>query len=201
VSKFLCTVAVVLTGVACPGASAAAPPASKELDRLWADLGADDPVKVDQAMTTLVARPAQTLAFLRQRLRPAATADPRRLAEWLSALDSNKFAVREKATQELEKLREVIEPDLNKALGRGPSAEARRRIEGLLEKEKGDRLFPPAERVRSVRAIEVLERIGDGEARRLLATLAGGAPNASLTLEARTALERLTQQENLQLPR
>jgi hypothetical protein len=108
-------------------------------------------------------------------------------------LDSKRFAVREKATRELEQLGGVIEADLKDTLRRRPSAEARRRIERLLEKMRRERLFPQAEQLRAARAVEVLERIGDAGARRLLATLAGGAPAAPLTVEAKTALERLSQ--------
>jgi hypothetical protein len=42
-----------------------------------------------------------------------------------------------------------------------------------------------------LRAVEVLERIGNAEARRVLEALAKGAPEARLTREARTSLERL----------
>jgi hypothetical protein len=48
---------------------------------------------------------------------------------------------------------------------------------------KGDRL-------RAYRAVEVLERIGTREARRLLATYANGAPGALLTTAAEAALKR-----------
>ena len=55
------------------------------------------------------------------------------------------------------------------------------------------RLTPaPPERVRAVRAIEVLEQVETPEARLLLQTLAGGAPEAVVTREARASLERLT---------
>jgi hypothetical protein len=47
------------------------------------------------------------------------------------------------------------------------------------------------ERLQALRAVEVLERVGTPEARRLLETLAGGAPGARLTWEARAALGRL----------
>ncbi len=63
----------------------------------------------------------------------------------------------------------------------------------LLDKLKKDRLHPPADRMRLVRAVEALELIGTQEARRVLRNLARGAPEAQLTLEAKTALERLTQ--------
>jgi hypothetical protein len=192
-SKLLLVAAVLLTALAGSGARAADPPAPDEWQQVWADLGTKDPVQADRAMTRLVDRPEQAVPFLRQRLRPAPAADPRRLADWLAALDSEEFAVREEATQELEKLAEVIEDPLKKALRQTRSAEVRRRIEGVLGKVKGERLSPPPDRLRAARAVEVLERIDDCAARRLLANLAAGAPEAQLTVEAKSALERLIQ--------
>jgi WD40 repeat protein len=49
-----------------------------------------------------------------------------------------------------------------------------------------------AEELRTLRAIEVLERLGTAEARGLLEELARGAAEARLTGEARSSLERLT---------
>jgi hypothetical protein len=49
----------------------------------------------------------------------------------------------------------------------------------------------PGDVLRSVRAAEVLERIGTPEARRLLGQLATGAAEARLTREAKAALKRL----------
>jgi hypothetical protein len=70
------------------------------------------------------------------------------------------------------------------ALERNPSAEVRRRIEALME-----RIGP--ERIRPLRAIEVLEHIGTSEAEDLLKKLATGAPEARLTQEAQASLNRL----------
>jgi hypothetical protein len=172
---------------------AAAPPEAKELEKLWANLGVTDPAAAEKTMATLVAKSAQSVPFLRQRVRPVPVPDPRRVARCLADLDSEQFAVREKATQELEKMAEVVEPALQKALDKKPPPEARRRIKGLLDRLRAERLNPPAERLRIVRAVEVLERIGDTEARRVLSGLARGAPEAQLTIEAKTALERLGQ--------
>jgi hypothetical protein len=47
------------------------------------------------------------------------------------------------------------------------------------------------DRRRQLRAVEVLEHIGDADARRVLADLAGGSPHARLTADARGALGRL----------
>ena len=47
------------------------------------------------------------------------------------------------------------------------------------------------EALRAVRSVEVLERCGTPAARQLLETLAGGAPAARMTREAKSALQRL----------
>jgi RNA polymerase sigma factor (sigma-70 family) len=49
------------------------------------------------------------------------------------------------------------------------------------------------ERLRRVRAVEVLELLGTAEAKQLLGTLAAGVPDAELTQEAAAALRRLKQ--------
>jgi hypothetical protein len=85
----------------------------------------------------------------------------------------------------------VVDSALTGALEKSPSLEARRRIMRLLERVTGERFNPSAHRLRAVRAVEVLERIGDAKARQLLDILAKGAPAAQLTVEARAALERL----------
>jgi hypothetical protein len=46
-----------------------------------------------------------------------------------------------------------------------------------------------------VRAVEVLEQIGNREARQVLADLARGASAAQQTIEAKAALERLGKQQ------
>src|SRR5262249_47298382 len=155
-------------------------------------LGAKDPAKVEQTMTTLVAKSAQTIPFLKKQLHPVLAPEPRRVADLLASLDSDDFAIREEAHQELGNLCEGIEADLKKAMKKNNSEEVRRRIEGLLKNIRGERLSPSSERLRAVRAIEVLERIDNGPARAILATLAAGATEAQLTVEAKTALERLT---------
>ena len=54
-------------------------------------------------------------------------------------------------------------------------------------------LFPPkdGERLRKIRAVEVLESIGTAEAHAILKHLAAGEPKAALTREAKVALGRL----------
>lgn len=66
---------------------------------------------------------------------------------------------------------------------------ARRRIETILH-ESSDVANQPA-RLQALRVIEVLEKIGSVEARRVLRRLAEGAPDCLVTREARGTLGRL----------
>jgi hypothetical protein len=96
---------------------------------------------------------------------------------------------REQAIRELERLGELAEPALRKALEGQPSLEVRRRVEGLLQKLDGPVTLP--QHLRSLRAIEVLEHIGTPAAQQVLAQLAKGATAAHLTREAQAAVARL----------
>jgi HEAT repeat protein len=118
-------------------------------------------------------------------------AEPKRIEELLRALDSDQFAVREKAGGELAKLGEATIPALRKALESGPQPDARKQVQALLDALAG---WSP-ERLRGLRAVEALEHAGTPEAQTLLRELAAGAPGARLTDEAQAALGRLKQNE------
>jgi hypothetical protein len=126
---------------------------------------------------------------------PPARPLPRSIAAMIRDLDARSFAVREKATEDLAKLAREAEMPLRQALQNPSSVEAQRRLERLVAMLEGGAL--PAETLRAVRAVEVLERIGSREAMDLLRALAQGAPEARLTHEARASLERLTRRHRL----
>ena len=65
-------------------------------------------------------------------------ADPQKIAHWIADLDSDQFAVREKATRELEKQGESARPALRKALENHPKPEARKRLERLTDADRPD---------------------------------------------------------------
>ena len=167
------------------------PPAlsARQMEDLWKDLGADDSIRADQAGWALAGSGPQTLAFLKGRLHPVAPVDARRMAQLILDLEHDEYAVRQQATAALEKLGELAEAALRKALKETSSPEVHKRVEALLTRIEGPTQAP--ETLRALRVVEVLEHIGTPEARKLLQQLAGGAPEARLTRDARGALERL----------
>jgi hypothetical protein len=124
---------------------------------------------------------------LKERLRPAAASDSKKIARLITDLDQNAFTARESATKQLSELGELAEPALRVALNDKPSAEKRRRLEDLLKRLDASN---SPELLRGLRAVEVLESFGTPEARQVLQTLAEGAAEARLTREAKAALER-----------
>ncbi len=157
----------------------------EQLESLWADLGGEDAAKAYRALCTLAAAPTSSVAFLKRHLQPITPVDAKQVARLLADLDSDQFAVREKAMQQLEKIGDRVTTELRKVLTENPSPEVRRRIEQLLEKRNG------ADHIRMVRAVETLENIGTAEAQELCATLAEGVADAPLTREARATLRRM----------
>ena len=161
-----------------------------ELDALWADLADQDAVRAYRAIRRLAAVPALSVPFLRQRVRPAPAVDEKRLTGLIADLDSDDFATRQKAVAELEKLGDQPLAAYRKVLEGKPSVETRRRIEELLEKAGPAWWDVSGERLRSLRAIEVLELAGTKEAREVLKTLTEGGKGARLTEHAQAALQR-----------
>ncbi len=163
---------------------------AEELTALWEDLAADA-AKAHRAMQALLAAGGQAVPFLKARLRPAAALDLGGIDRLLADLDSDEFAVRERATRGLRQLGEAARPALRKALAGTASAEQRRRLKALLHELAGVR---SPELLREFRSVEVLEQVGTPAARQVLGSLAGGGADARLTCEAKASLQRLARQ-------
>jgi WD40 repeat protein len=171
-----------------------APRSTKRLDhqemrQLWADLAGGDATKAYAAACKMTDAPGSTMAFLRMYLKPAPDVDLKRIRQLIDDLDSDSFSARDAALKELEIAGPAAVPALREALAAHPPPERRRRVESLLDKSKNS--VPSGEALRRLRAVQILEDIGSPEARRLLETMAGGAPAAAETREAKTALRRL----------
>jgi hypothetical protein len=159
------------------------------LRALWADLAGDDAAKAHQAIWALVRSPEKTIPFFQAHLHPAIAPDRDIVAQLLRDLNSDRFAVRSKATQELERFGELIESALNEALAAKQPLESRQRIDRLLSRLKGPITMPA--KLREIRAVETLEYISTPAARKLLENLARGTPQARVTQEAKESLSRI----------
>jgi WD40 repeat protein len=180
-----------LTGQRASGQPPAVHLSQAEMENAWKELAGREAASAHGAITTLTAAGQQAVLFLRQHLHPVAARQPHQLKQieqLILALDSDRSADRQKASDALAGLRGAAEPALRKALTAKPSLEAHRRVQALLAK-----LEPvnSPELLREVRAVEVLEHIGTPPARQILKELAKGAPTDRLTQEAKASLERL----------
>jgi WD40 repeat protein len=157
------------------------------LRRAWEGLGSADPGRAFVAVADLADRPGQGMTLLKDRVRPVAVRSEEQVRRLVAAFDDDAFDAREAAERDLAALGPRVWPTLREALGKRPSAEARTRLERLLDEKR-----PLSEdELRGQRAVRVLEWAADAQARDLLKTLASGDPAAPLTLEANAALRRL----------
>jgi hypothetical protein len=161
----------------------------QESAQRWTAMGDEkNAARAFEAMRRLLHDPSETVRLFRERLHPVPAIEGARIPRWIADLDSAEFAVREKAVHELEQHGEAVEGALRKVLEGRPSLEVRQRVKLLLGNMTG------GDRLRRLRAVEVLEHLDTSESRRLLEMLAGGAPEAQLTYEAKASLLRCTHQ-------
>jgi WD40 repeat protein len=159
----------------------------KELDAAWADL-AGDAQRAYRTVGLLTSAPTQAVPYLKEHLQAVAEAEPKRVEQLVSDLNSDDFETRKAATETLIKLGERIEPAVRKALEQKPSLEVSQRLATVLDAMS----TPTTDSLRAHRAIHALERIGTRDARQVLQMLAVGAATARQTREAKDALERLS---------
>jgi RNA polymerase sigma factor (sigma-70 family) len=166
-------------------------PSPAEVEARWQELGGEDAARAHRAVRRLAAAGAPAVQLFRERIKPVAPPEEKAVDRLIADLDSDRFAVRQKAAADLERLGDLASGACRKALAARPSEETRRQLERLLKKQADQARNPSAERVRLVRALEVMEAIGTEEAIGLLTVLARGAPGAWLTEEAQAARTRL----------
>jgi hypothetical protein len=141
-------------------------------------------------------RPEGSGRFLADQTRLFEATDVQKIGKWIQDLDSSKYAERERASQELALVLDESEEHLKKARLTASSAEARRRIDLLLQAK---RTGFTGKKLQTFRVIEILERIGTPEAdaptRRatlaVLKKLAAGPLEARMTSEAMASVERI----------
>jgi hypothetical protein len=173
-----------------PEEAAKGPLTAKERERCWEALAAGA-VEARKAMARLQANPAQAVALLREKLRPVAAPDEAQVLRWIDDLGARSFGAREAAARELEALRGAAVPLMRRKLVAGVPLETARRLQRLVRPYANLEMEAAGEPLRTLRALEVLERLATPAAREALERLAGGFDQAEETQLARAALRRL----------
>jgi hypothetical protein len=166
-------------------------PSAKAIENAWIQLINEDAATAWQAVWRLTDWGDEALPFLKSVLKPAApvvNADGKITAKLIADLESDKFAVRSAAGNQLQSLGVAAEAALQTKLSTNPPLETKRRIEIIL----GDIASASArETVRDLRAVAVLANIQAPASRSLLEELSKGLPKARLTRAAAAALATL----------
>jgi hypothetical protein len=167
----------------------AGPVRADALEQLWKQL-ASDSNEASDALETLTRIPKQSVPYLSARLRAVQPAKvEKQVGVLIAQLGDGKFAVREKATQELEKLGLEASPQLRRSLDGAISLEVRQRIDRLLAKVKNAGLTGDQKQLQG--ALLVLELIATVDARQVLEEMSKGGSGAWLAVEAKASLKRL----------
>jgi hypothetical protein len=140
-------------------------------------------------MAALAADPTDTVALFAERLKPVPAADPAALDRIFRDLDAAAFATRERASRELAELGPGAVAGVRERMSKSTSEEVRKRADAFLGRLVAEDLSP--ERVRYLRALEVLSAADTIAALRLIENLASGAAEVWETETARQALRSL----------
>ncbi len=186
--------AISFTSWAPSGKAPAVPPA--DLEAPWGDLLGKDPSKIYSALGRFSQSGAEGVSFLAARLR-IIPPDPTRLKRLLAELDADDFFVREKATEELGKMGESVEPALRAARQATTEPEVKDRLQVLLaaiEESRGIPM-PPGEPLRRLLSLQALEMSGTKEAFSVLEALSKNSPSSFERDEAARVASRLKSRE------
>jgi hypothetical protein len=145
-------------------------------------------------------QPDAAVNYLRDRLNTiTATPDSNKPAQaevrqLIEELGSDDPSIQRRTSSRLLKLGPSIQPALRTALQGNPPDQVRGRLKLILAAKPidvSDDAPAPATAIRSIRSVQVLERIASPGAKELLKFLSSGQPQSEVTQEARAAEQRL----------
>jgi hypothetical protein len=166
-----------------------APLSAEQRAKAWADLGEGDGEVGYQAMRALAGDPAGFVALAGEKLKPSPAGAPDAdLAPLFRDMANPSFEVREAASKKLDGHAEAAVTAVRARLATETSAEVKARLTDFLARHDG----PPSggDKLRRVRAVELLEHLGTPDARAVLTRLAAGGPSGQ-TADSAAALKRL----------
>jgi WD40 repeat protein len=158
----------------------------------WKALGNENGPELNAALAALIARPADSVPFLRGRLGSVSAVEQKRIDALIIDLDHDQFRVRDAAARQLESLGELAVASLVAAARDVKrSAEVRDRASVLVKRiGAGDDPATSAVARQSLRAIEALEHADTPPARALLDDLAARGRTRLLQEEAAKSVNR-----------
>lgn len=152
-------------------------------DALWPTLRGGTATEGFEAIRLMAAFPDAAVPMLKAKLAAEPKPDAVAIGNWIADLGGKDFAAREKADRELRNIGTPAKLALRAALMGEFTAEFRQRAEAIL----GTAMEP--DRLRAIRAVEILNWIGSPDAKKLLAEWAAGAKSSPWTVEAKRALK------------
>jgi hypothetical protein len=158
-------------------------------DKAWEALAATPAAPAYEALLRLAADPDGSVPLVKKHIQPAPVIDGAMLEKLIAGLNSDRFAVRERAAAELDKLGKSVVGAVRTRFDATLSLEVRERLTKFLDQHDRDEFTP--EELRQERAMQLLEQIGSAEAREVLRELSKGEKSARLTRQADAALNRL----------
>jgi len=158
-------------------------PAPSELDSRWGELAGADAARAYRAVRGLAGQPDKAVPYLAERWPRPATVN---VSQLVAQLAHPKTA--EAAAADLARLGVLAEPELRR-MREQFRGDIRERVDRLLDPKRP--IAYPNEGLRLLRAVEVLERIGSADARRLLSQVAADWKETAAGRDAAAALERL----------
>lgn len=168
------------------------PLSAEAFERIWAELAAVSPSNAYRAIGTLRANSESAAMYLKQRIdsivRPV---QEERIRQLIADLEHQDYVVRFRATEELQKLREVAKPILLKVIQQTTSAEVRYRVRRILTGAEDTPRFSPSDVRRIHRVIHALEYLPGEASEATLRVIIEDFPSDEVVREARLTLERL----------
>ncbi len=165
-----------------------------EADKFWDALGTEKAPGEDRTnLYRLAQRPEAAMRILNAKfVAPAPKPLDVDLPTLIRKLDAPAFYDRQAAVKKLKELGPRAAAALQDGIRTTESVEVRARCEELLDQMKaGPKTYPNGPDLRAARAIEILERIGSPDAKRLLTGWANQTANVRIANDAALALVRI----------
>ncbi len=167
------------------------PLTQEDLDNLWHELATSSPASAYRSLGRIVLRDEDALPYLFTRVKGIITPEENvRIRKLLAELDHPDSSVRNIATRELRKIREIARPVLLKAFSTA-TVEAKYRIRRILSGTENTPRFNAGDIRRMKRIVHASAVVGGDDAEKLLDLIIRDFPPGEVVDQAKSALTQL----------